>query len=167
MFKSLIQAVPRRLRATLRLRAFGLARIPMLFFISPTVQEVSDDRIVVKVPLNRRTRNHWGSMYFGALAAGADCACGLLAVSLIEEDPLAKGRVSLIFKDFHAEFFKRAEGDVHFICEQGAEIRKLIQSVVKSGSRENLLVDVIATVPKKLGQEAVARFQLTLSLKFS
>ena len=35
----------------------------------------------------------------------------------------AKKNVALSFKDFHAEFLKRAEGDVHFVCTQMMEIK--------------------------------------------
>ncbi len=151
----------RRLRETAFLRGFGLFKIPMLFFISPTVVELDDHRCVVKVPLIRRTRNHLRSMYFGALAAGADCAGGLMAMRLIEKEG---GGVSLIFKDFHAEFLKRAEGDVYFSNEQGEEIRALVKQAMESPERVNLPVQIVATVPTN-GSEPVARFTLTLSLK--
>ncbi|MCM2279175.1 MAG: DUF4442 domain-containing protein [Oligoflexia bacterium] len=164
LIETLPQALPRRARETLRLRAFGFFRIPMLFFVSPKVVAVDDDRVVVEIALNRRTRNHAGSMYFAALAAGADCACGLLAVMLIEANARARGRVKLIFKDFHAEFLKRAEGNVHFICEQGREIREQVEAAAETGERQNRTIDVLAIVPA-LGSEPVARFKLTLSLK--
>lgn len=157
------QALPSRVRETMKLRAFGLSKIPVLFFVGPSVDDVSDEKIVVRIPLNRRTRNHVGSMYFGVLAAGADCACGLLAMRVIQEK--AQGKVSLIFKDFKADFLKRAEGDVLFICEQGKAIEELVLKAMESGERENLAVDVIATVPSQQENEPVARFVLTLSLK--
>lgn len=156
-------ALPSTTKETLRLLSFGLTKIPVLFFISPTVQESDDRHIVVKIALNRRTRNHVGSMYFGVLAAGADCACGLLAMRLIDEK--AAGSISLIFKDFKAEFLKRAEGDVHFTCTQGEAIAELVQKTLDTGERQNLPVEVVATVPSKLGDEPIAQFVLTLSLK--
>ncbi|MCM2323432.1 MAG: DUF4442 domain-containing protein [Oligoflexia bacterium] len=165
MLRSGLKALPRRFRETLRLRVFGLLRVPMILFVSPSVLEASDERIVVKVPLRRRTRNHWGSMYFGALATGADCACGLLTMMLLESNPRSRGRVGLIFKSFQAEFLKRAEGDVHFVCDEGAAIRKLIEEVLESGQRRNLPVRVSALVPSQFAQEPVARFELVLSLK--
>ena len=148
---------------TVLLRTFGLLKIPMLFFISPSVIELSSEKCVVKVPLSRRTKNHLRSMYFGVLAAGADCAGGLIAMRLIETE--GEGKISLVFKDFHAEFLKRAEGDVFFTCTQGAAIQDLVRKTIESGVRENLAVQVIATVPSKLGEEPVAKFTLTLSLK--
>lgn len=150
------------LRETLSLRAFSFLKIPLIYYVKPTVLEVSNKRVEIKIPLGRRTKNHLNSMYFGTLSIGADCAGGLLAMNLIREK---KAKVSLVFKDFKAEFLKRAEGDVHFICEQGEEIRKLVDQAVQSGERENMAVNMIATVPSKFGDEPVARFVLTLSLK--
>lgn len=144
---------------------FGLFRIPLLFFISPSVVELDDRVCVIRVPLNRRTRNHLHSMYFGVLCAGADCAGGLIAMRQIQE--LAKrtgSRISLVFKDFKAEFLKRAEGDVHFTCSQGDEIQKLVRKADLSGEREELAVHVEASVPS-VSAEPVAKFVLTLSLK--
>lgn len=153
--------ISQTLRATLALRYFGFTRIPILFYVRPSVIAYRTDSVVVKVPLRRRTRNHLGSMYLGALTVGADCAAGLLAMQLIREQPV---RISLVFKDFKAEFFKRAEGDVHFTCDQGREISKLVARAVTSDERIEMPVNVIATVPG-IGHEPVAGFQLTLSLK--
>jgi len=134
----------------------------MLFFISPSVVEMTDEKCVIKVPLTRRTKNHLNSMYFGALAAGADCAGGLMAMRLIQ----SKGKgVALIFKNFQAEFLKRAEGDVLFTCEDGIEIAELVRKAIETGERVEMPVHVVATVPSKLGDEPVAKFVLTLSLK--
>jgi acyl-coenzyme A thioesterase PaaI-like protein len=158
----LLEALPSQVRDTAFLRAFGLWNVPMLFFISPSVVEVNENRCVVKVPLTRRTKNHLGSMYFGALAAGADCAGGLIAMRMIQK----KGnQVSLIFKDFQAHFLKRAEGDVLFTSEDGPAVLKLVQQAIESGERVQMPVQVTATVPSKLGTEPVAQFTLTLSLK--
>jgi acyl-coenzyme A thioesterase PaaI-like protein len=160
---SVLGALPDRARETFLLRAFGFLKIPMLFFLSPSVLELDEEKCVVRIPLTRRSMNHLRSMYFASLAAGADCAGGLIAMRMIETE--GKGKVSLIFKDFHANFLKRAEGDVHFTCTQGKEIRALVQSALDTGERQNLPVKIIATVPSKLGDEPVADFILTLSLK--
>ena len=120
------------------------------------------ERCVLRVPLTRRTRNHLGSMYFGVLCSGADAAAALLGFRLLAR---RGGGISVIFKDVRAEFLKRAEADVHFACEQGKEIAALLEGAEKSGERENLSVRVVATVPEISGDEPVARFELTLSVK--
>ncbi len=147
---------------TTRLRFWTLTKIPLLFFLRPRVVEAGESRTIVRIPLSRRSRNHLGSMYFGALCAGADLAGALTAMRRID----ASGRrISLIFKDVQARFFKRAEADVDFCCEDGAAIGDLVRRAVESGEREELPVRIVATVPEKLGSEPVAEFVLTLSIK--
>ena len=147
---------------TTKLRLWTLSKIPLLFFLRPSVVEAGEGRTVIRIPLSRRSRNHLGSMYFGALCAGADLAGALTAMRRID----ASGRrISLIFKDVKAQFFKRAEGDVLFSCEDGDAVAGLVRRAVESGEREELPVRIVATVPDKLGPEPVAEFVLTLSLK--
>lgn len=151
-----------RLRATLLLRMFGLFKIPMIFFAGPSVVEVNPERCVLRIPLGWRTRNHLGGMYFGTLATGADCAGGLAAMARIRE---TGADVSVIFKDFHAEFLKRAESDVFFTCPDGAVIARQIDAANRSGERVSFPIHIIATCPATFGEDPVAKFVLTLSLK--
>ena len=151
-------------RETVFVRLWALRHVRLLWFVQPSVLELDDQRCVIRIPLTWRTRNHLHSMYFGVLAVGADCAGGLMAMRRIGQ---RDKRISLIFKDVRAEFLKRAEGHVHFTCEDGAAIAALVDRVATSGERGNLPVRIVATVPASFGDEAVARFELTLSLKRS
>ena len=162
LITSAVSFLPGQLKETAMLRAFGLLKVPMLFFTAPKVVELTDEKCVVLIPLNRRTRNHVKCMYIGALVAGADCAGGLIAMRMIQNEG---NKVNLLFKDFSGSFLKRAEGDVHFTCLQGKEIRELVKKTLASGERENLPVKIAATVPSLFGSEPVAEFTLTLSLK--
>ncbi len=162
LLKRLDRFIPENVLATLTLRFFGLTKIPLLLFVRPSVIELSRERVVVKIPLRRRTRNHLRSMYFGALAMGADCAGGLIAMKLIQE---SSKNISLLFKTLTAEFLKRAEGDVLFICNDGRVIFDLVTAAAESTERVESPIHVIATVPGKFGDEPVARFTLILSLK--
>lgn len=150
-------------KETLWVRAWSLRNVFLLFFVTPSIVELNDRRCEVVVPLNWRTRRHdIHAMYLGTLCMGADVAGGLIAFSIVGR---SKQRVSFIFRDLKAEFFKRAEDDVHFACEEGEKIAELIRRTMETGEREEATVNVTATVPKKLGDEPVARFALTLSLK--
>jgi acyl-coenzyme A thioesterase PaaI-like protein len=153
--------LPASTKQTLYLRYFGLRKIPLLFYVRPSVILCTDEQVVIRIPLCRRTENHQGSMYFAALAIGADCSVGLLAVELIHQQ---QENISFIFKDFNAEFLRRANGDVYFSCDQGREIRELVQQAVTGSERVELPLNAIATVPAE-SDEPVARFRLTLSLK--
>jgi acyl-coenzyme A thioesterase PaaI-like protein len=153
--------MPSHVQATAILQLYGLWKIPLLFAVRPKVKKISDQEIIVEIPLNRITKNHLGSMYFGTLAIGADCAIGLLAVHHIDA---RKAKVGLIFKDFQANFLKRAEGNVLFICNEGEKIQALVEQVIRSGERKNMPISARA-VSKKNPEVVLADFVLTLSLK--
>lgn len=160
--RKIYQILPAKYRDTLLLRSFGLFKVPLLFWLRPSVVELSGEKCVIKIPFKRRSKNHLGSMYFGVLACGADCAGGLAAMKMIIDSGES---VSLAFKDFNAQFLKRPEADVFFSCNQGAQIKEFVASVVASDERQNMSLDIIATCPDKFGEEPVATFSLTLSLK--
>ena len=148
-------------KANLYLKFFGFKKIPLLWFCRPKIIHLDSNSVEIKIPLRRRTKNHLGSMYFGALSVGADITGGFLAMLCIQN---SKKKVALIFKDFKAEFLKRAEGDVHFQCTQGPDIVNLVEETISSGKRKNMVVYIDALVPS-ISKDIVAKFELTLSLK--
>lgn len=153
----------RNWRETMFVRLWSLKNVYLLFFVKPSIIEINEKRCVVRIPLNWRTRRRdIHAMYLGVLCMGADVAAGLIAFMAVAKQ---KARVSFIFKDMKSEFLKRAEDHVVFTNEDGAVIQDLIRRTLESGQREEATVHVTATVPTKLGDEPVARFELTLSLK--
>jgi hypothetical protein len=86
-------------------------------------------------------------MYIGVFTVGADLTGWLLTLSSIRK---RKRKVVLIIKDFHADFFKRAEQDVFFICRDGTAIDHAVQQVVDTGERINL--------PIKYHSHAIPRY---------
>jgi hypothetical protein len=101
-------------------------------------------------------------MYFGALCTGVDLVPGAIAMRLIKKQ---KEKISFVFKDFYGEFLHRCEGDVHFTCNEGSLIAAAIEKTKATGERQNVTLNVTATVPSKSGDEPAGKFELTLSLK--
>lgn len=153
--------VSKATKTTRLIQLFGITKVPMIWYCSPKVIEHTDEKIEIKIPLKRKTKNHLGSMYFGVLAVGADITGGFLAMDPIQE---SGRKINLIFKDFKADFLKRPEGDVHFKCNDGLAVKELVDRVSKSSDRHNFKLSIEATVPS-ISSEVVAKFELTLSLK--
>lgn len=153
------------MKPTTMVRLWALRNVFLLWLIRPKIVELTNDRCIVRVPLNWITRRlDIHAMYLGTLVMGADVAAGLIAFKLVRE----RGeRVNFIFKDLKAEFLKRAEGAVTFTNNDGPSIQELLRRTLASGEREEATVHVVATVPEKLGDEPIAKFELTLSLKKS
>ncbi len=150
------------LKATWSLRLFAFWKIPLIALVRPRLLVANADQCVVRLPLTWLTKNHLRSMYFGALSIGADVSGGLIVMNLIRS---RRSRVAFLFKDFHADFLKRAEGAVVFTCNDGQKLAALLDKAEASGEREEDTVLVTATVPEKLGDEPVAEFRLTISMK--
>ncbi len=154
--------ISKEFKATWFIRSFGITKVPLIFYCRPSVIRLNDKTTIVKIPFRRRNKNHLQSLYFGSLSVGADVAGATLAMHLIRK---SRQNISLVFKDFKADFLKRPEGDTHFICNDGQAIKRLIDESITSGERVNMPLKIIATVPKISLDEPVAEFVLTLSLK--
>src|ERR1700745_2532097 len=103
------------IKETIFLRAFAAYKIPLLFFVNPSVLKMTEEEVVISIPFSKRNKNHLGSMYFGALCIGADVAGGIIAARALQK--VKNGKGSLIFKDFKANFLKRPEGKTLFTCK--------------------------------------------------
>ena len=108
-----------RFKYNLYLWYFGLTKVRLINYCHPQIVDVSEKGVTLLIPLNRRTRNHVKSMYIGVMTVGVDLVTGFTAMLKIRE---SKRNVILIFKDMKANFLKRAEGDVHYICNEGKKI---------------------------------------------
>ncbi|MGN6185343.1 MAG: DUF4442 domain-containing protein [Thermoanaerobaculia bacterium] len=151
------------MKPTTMVRLWSLQNVFLLWLVRPKIHVLNADQCIVRVPLNWITRRKdIRAMYLGTLCMGADVAAGLIAFQSVAEK---KQRINFIFKDMKAEFLKRAEGEVWFTNNDGPLIQELIRRALESGEREEATVHVTATVPEKLGEEAVARFELTLSIR--
>jgi len=137
----------------------GLIKFPMVGFLRPKLLELNDKSVKVKIPLSRRSKNHLNSMYFGALAVGADLAGGLQAFYFEEKMKL---KLSFAFKRMKAEFIKRAESDVIFMGSQGSQIQDGIVKSKTTGERINIPLDITAI---NSADEKVAFFEMVISVK--
>jgi hypothetical protein len=114
------------------------------------------------MPHHRHTKNHLGSIYFGALAIGADLAGAFLVFYKARQKKL---NIHFAFKDVQGEFLKRPEAAVHFTSDDGALIDQIIQQSLDTGERINQPVTINVTCPSLHGDELMAKFTLTLSVK--
>ncbi len=149
-------------KANLYLKTFGFLKVPLIWICRPKILNLDSKGVEIKIPLRRTTKNHLNSMYFGVLAVGADVAGGFMAMSKAQ----SRGeKISLAFKAVEGRFLKRPEADVHFICNDGELIDRMLDEVIETGERVNKAVKITAICPSLHGDEPMAEFDLTLSLK--
>lgn len=142
-----------------KLFLLGIFKIPLIGYVRPKLIEINDDNVKVRIRLRRKTKNHLNSMYFGALAVGADIASGIHVFYFSE---IEGKKISFSFKGMKADFIKRAETDVVFESNEGQIIKSAIQESSETGERVNKTIRVNAI---DLNNEVVATFEMIASLK--
>lgn len=142
-----------------KLFLLGCFKIPMLGYTGLKLIEINDTTAKTKIRLKRRTKNHLNSMYFGALAVGADVAAGLHAFYFAS---LQNTKVSFAFKGMSCEFIKRVESDCIFVSEDGKKVEDAILKSIATGDRVNTSTKVVAYNAEN---ELVANFEMIVSVK--
>ena len=141
---------------------FSVFKIPMIGYVKPKLISIDSEKAVFKISLRRRTRNHLGSMYFGSLTIGADLAGGFHAFYL--SDKMNK-KISMVFKNFEADFIKRPDSDVYFVSESGKLVQEMIDETITTKERVTQSIAIDAYTNYFTNPEKVAEFKLGLSLK--
>jgi len=137
----------------------GKFKIPMLGFTGVKLIDINETTVKVSVKLKRRTKNHLNSMYFGALAVGADVAGGVHAFYFAN---VHQKEVKFAFKGMNCEFIKRAESDCIFISEDGKKVEDAILKSIRTGDRVNETTHVNVYDTEN---ELVATFEMIVSVK--
>jgi hypothetical protein len=104
-----------------RLRAltWGIPKVlPIASGLKIRVREASLERSVTTMPLSRRSRNHIGSVYLGALMVQAEITMATLAYNLCRPP-----QFRILVKRNEAEFPARADGTVTATFAPDAEER--------------------------------------------
>ncbi len=141
---------------------FSHFKVALIGYLKPRLINLSEKEIVIRLPLRRRSRNHLNSMYFGALSVGADLAGGLHGFYHADQ---AQCKISLVFKSFQAQFLRRPESDVYFVCSEGELVKQMIEESKASGERVNKPINIKAYMNYLTQPEEVANFILELSIK--
>ena len=137
----------------------GRMRIPLIGYTNPKLLSIDDQSVRVRIKLRRRTKNHLNSMYFGALAVGADIAGG---IQVFYFSKMLGKKISFAFKGMNAQFIKRAESDIIFESTQGELVKAAIDKSIAEKVRVNESIEVRAINDAK---EIVAKFDMIISVR--
>ncbi len=149
------------------LRGFSLIKIPLVAAVRPNIIELSKQKSIVRIKLGYVTRNHLNSMYFGALAIGAELSVG---VKIFEKIQVDKSPVNFIFKDFDCRFHRRAQTAIDFCFLEPAKVDELVEKAIQSGERVEMRFEGFALEKNKdpltaTQEDKIMSYGLTLSVK--
>ena len=98
--------------------------IPLSSGLAVRVVDVADTRAELRMPLRRRTRNHVGSMYFGAQMTLADLTAGVLIFRRFPPGPYGA-----LIKRVEADFLAKAKTELRCVCALDEEASKALDQV--------------------------------------
>lgn len=112
--------------------------IPSISGWGVRVEEVTETRARLSVPLKRRTRNHVKGLYFGVQMTLAELAAGLL---LLRRFPPSEYR-SLV-KRVEADFKAQGRSTVYAVCEPPPEVfGGLAEALKQKGNKAEAWIPV-------------------------
>jgi acyl-coenzyme A thioesterase PaaI-like protein len=138
----------------------GIPRVvPIAGGLRIKVDEVDDEHAATSMPFTRRSRNHVGSIYLGALLVQAEVTMATLVIGLCRAP---RFRV-LVLKN-EAEFHAKARRTVRAVCEPHGEER---EALAKCRALVDERADAWLTVRMKERETPIAtvRFLITVRHK--
>ena len=105
--------------------------IPSATGLGLKVETLTDARSQASLPLKRRTKNHVGSVYFGAQMTLMEITMGLVLFRHFPPGPYGM-LVNRVEADFHA----KAKGSVRAVCEPGSVVEELRRALDASAERK-------------------------------
>jgi len=135
-----------------------LFKLPTLIFWGIKIKSLTLDSCSTTIPYHWRTQNPFKSIYFAALAGAAELSTGALCMLAIH----GNHSVSMLVIDLKAEYYKKANQKITFICDQGEFIQQMITSLNDVNPSK-----IVTLVSKGYNeqQEFVAQFNITWSFK--
>lgn len=140
------------------MRLYFLQKLPSLFWWRAKVVKLNPASCTVSLPYGWSTQNPFRSIYFAAQCGVAEFSTGILALLALKDQP----SVSMLVTEVRSVFTKKADGTTYFTCDQGEEIRALIQKAIQTGAPQS--ITMISTGSMADGV-VVSKTEITWSFK--
>lgn len=144
---------------TRKLNQFLLLKLPSAFFTGVRVEQMDENRAVVKVKHRWISQNPFNSLYYGVQAMAAELSTGVLVLKKISA---SKKKISMLVTKQSATFTKKGRGMVRFTCDDGAKINQAILDTIKTGDGQTIMLH---SVGLNEADEVVSTFEFEWSLK--
>ena len=157
--ESNFQLFARQMTSPVKFRMFLLSKIPSAYFSGVRVKSIDENKCQVTVPFKWFSQNPFRSTYFACLSMAAEMSTGALALGHLYKRTPA---VSMLVVKTEGEYFKKAVDKTTFVCEDGLQIKKMIDEAVATGEARTIRAK---TIGKNEGGDLVAEFYITWSFK--
>jgi len=157
--ESNFQLFSKQMTSPFKFRMFLLSKLPSAYFSGVRVKSLDENKCEVTVPFKWFSQNPFRSTYFACLSMAAEMSTGALALGHLYKRTPA---VSMLVIKTEGEYFKKAVDKTVFVCEDGLEIKRMIEEAIASGEGKTIRTK---TIGKNKAGELVAEFFITWSFK--
>ena len=157
--ESNFQLFSKQMTSPLKFRMFLLSKLPSAYFSGVRVKSLDENKCEVTVPFKWFSQNPFRSTYFACLSMAAEMSTGALALRHLYK---RKPAVSMLVVRTEGEYFKKAVDKTTFVCEEGSQIKRMIEEAVESGEGRTIRAK---TIGKNKAGELVSEFFITWSFK--
>ncbi len=142
-----------------KFRMFLFFKLPSAFFSGVRIKALDESGCSTTVPFKWFSQNPFRSTYFACLAMAAEMSTGVLGLLHIHKRSPA---VSMLVVKLEAEYFKKAVGKTTFVCDEGEQIKAVIDKAIAGGQGETWRAKSTGTNERG---ELIATFYITWSFK--
>ena len=144
-----------------RYTLFTFFKLPSVFWAGIRVTKIDLESCVVSVKHRWINQNPFKSMFWAVQGMAAEFTTGTLIMNAIRD---SNRKVSMLVLNNKANFSKKATGRITFLCTQGAEVTKLMNELIETGTPKTIWMESIGI--NEAG-DIVSRFNFewTLNIK--
>ena len=136
-----------------------LTQLPIAWLAGLKLFSYSDEACSISVKLGLLNKNPFKSMFWAVQGMAAELSTGLLCIDIIKK---SKHNVSMLVVEQKAQFFKKAKGKIIFSCNQGMDIKDIIQKAIDTNKSQTIALS--SSGIDELG-DTVSTFEFVWSFK--
>jgi len=142
-----------------RYTLFTFFKLPSVFWTGIRVTKIDLYSCEVSVKQRWINQNPFKSMFWAVQGMAAEFTTGTLIMNTIRD---SNRKVSMLVLNNKANFSKKATGRITFSCTQGAELTKLMNELIETGTPKTIWMESIGI--NEAG-DIVSRFNFEWTLK--
>jgi len=114
-----------------KINRWMLFKLPAAWLSGVRLSLINDSRCEVKVKFKWINQNPYRSMFWAVQGMAAELTTGMLLTNSIQN---SKANISMLLVSNKSNFHKKAVGKITFICEEGENAKKLINSTIQNNT---------------------------------
>ncbi len=144
-----------------KMNTFLFFKLPSAWWSGVRVKSINEKECIVSVRHKWFNQNPFKSLYFAVQAMSAELSTGALVMFAIKN---SGQNISMLVARNKSEFTKKATGRITFVCNQGEELKQVIQKAIETKEGQTLWMTSIGT-DEKGDQVSKMEFEWTLKVR--